>query len=329
MNWWFLQVVLKLAFSSQPFFSIDWFVSSKCITLCYPYVVKGVLMVASPACSWAVPNCTKQTVCIVCVPRLERKTPRMDLTDADRFWQSPSLSFTCFISFGLECDEGQWPKQTTARRIRRSPTLGSWSGWSDVPFICIATQVQNNASCTYDRSRWCAHTMGIWNVSFFAAWVSSQCCRSLAIIQKQDHILNFQKWWSEGHGNEVAASHALLHIARTSKCHVLCFFFIWKRCLLSLFCDLSAFRTLVNHEKVDPDVLAATWRHAFHRYFRGLEIMVLRKLRALSLETWDYLRHLETSKSAHFFQEVISAGAAYHTCLGKVLRDLDCRKLLA
>lgn len=63
------------------------------------------------------------------------------------------------------------------------------------------------------------------------------------------------------------------------------FFFIWKRCLLSLFCDLSAFRTLVNHEKVDPDVLAATWRHAFHRYFRGLEIMVLRKLRALRLET--------------------------------------------
>ena len=70
---------------------------------------------------------------------------------------------------------------------------------------------------------------------------------------------------------------------QNATCYV--FFFIWKRCLLSLFCDLSAFRTLVNHEKVDPDVLAATWRHAFHRYFRGLEIMVLRKLRALRLET--------------------------------------------
>ena len=71
---------------------------------------------------------------------------------------------------------------------------------------------------------------------------------------------------------------------QNATCYVF-FFLIWKRCLLSLFCDLSAFRTLVNHEKVDPDVLAATWRHAFHRYFRGLEIMVLRKLRALRLET--------------------------------------------
>eukprot|EP00434_Breviolum_minutum_P042773 symbB.v1.2.038085.t1/scaffold5799.1/size23532/1 len=35
---------------------------------------------------------------------------------------------------------------------------------------------------------------------------------SLAILQKQDHIQSFQKWWSEGRGNEAAASHALLHV---------------------------------------------------------------------------------------------------------------------
>ena len=129
--------------------------------------------------------------------------------------------------------------------------------------------------------------MGVGHISYFATWVPSQCCRSLAIIQKQDHISNFQKWWSEGHGNEVAASHALLHIARASKCHVLCFF-IWKH--VALTCRLSTFRTFVNHEKVDPDVLAATWWRAFHRYFRALEIMVC--LKNVSFETGDYFRRL-------------------------------------
>lgn len=42
--------------------------------------------------------------------------------------------------------------------------------------------------------------------------------RSLAaaIVQKQDHIQSFQKWWSKGHGDEAAASHALLHVVGAS-----------------------------------------------------------------------------------------------------------------
>ena len=72
---------------------------------------------------------------------------------------------------------------------------------------------------------------------------------------------------------------------QNATCYV---FIIWKH--VALTCRLSTFRTFVNHEKVDPDVLAATWWHAFHRYYRGLEIMVC--LKNVSFETGDYFRRL-------------------------------------
>lgn len=39
--------------------------------------------------------------------------------------------------------------------------------------------------------------------------------RCEAIVQKEDSIQSFQKWWSEGHGDHAAASNCLLRTAGT------------------------------------------------------------------------------------------------------------------